>query len=357
MTHKLNIGIIGFGYWGPNLLRNFSLLENCNVAMVSDFRSQRLSIVGKTYPNVKVSLNSDDILLSPEIDAVVIATPVFTHYILAKKALQSGKHVLLEKPMTATSAEAIELYQLAKKKGLLIMVDHTFLYTGAVQKMKLLIDEGIIGKIRYFDSTRINLGLFQSDINVLWDLAPHDISILNYLVNEKPRSVNATGVSHTNNNIENIAYLTVNYSSGFIAHFSCSWTSPVKMRTMLIGGDKKMLVFNDLEPTEKLRVYDTGYDYKSYEDKFKVMVDYRTGDVYLPKIDLKEALFGLANDFVNCILLKTKPVSDFESGINVVRILEAAQKSIKNHGDEIQINYGDIKHRRNKKTPDKCESW
>jgi len=218
------------------------------------------------------------------------------------------------------------------------MVDHTFLYTGAVQKMKQLIESGSIGNVKYFDSTRINLGLFQPDINVLWDLAPHDISILNYLIQETPYSVNATGVSHTNNGIENIAYLTVNYKSGFISHFNCSWTSPVKIRTMLIGGDQKMMLFNDLEPTEKIRVYDTGYNYKSDEEKRKILVDYRAGDVYIPKVDVKEALFGMASDFINAIKNNSKPVSDFESGLNVIKILEASQLSIKQNGKEIILN-------------------
>lgn len=331
----MNVGIIGYGYWGPNLVRNFSLVSDCKVKIVSDFRTERLALVSKAYPSIEVSTNPDDILLNPAIDAVVIATPVFAHFELAKKALENGKHVLLEKPMTATVVEAEKLAEIAKQKNLLLMVDHTFLYTGAVQKMKSLIKDGSIGKIQYFDSTRINLGLFQSDVNVLWDLAPHDISILNYLVEDMPYSVNATGISHTNNNIENIAYLTVNYKSGFIAHFNCSWTSPVKIRTMLIGGDKKMLVFNDLEPTEKIRVYDTGYEHKTDEEKMRVLVDYRAGDVYMPKVDSKEALFGMASDFVNSIKNKTNPISDFESGLSVIRILEASQQSIKNNGKEI----------------------
>ena len=331
----MNIAIIGYGYWGPNLLRNFSQVNNCKVKKVSDFRSDRLVIVSKTYPGIKVSTDPDDILLSKEIDAVVIATPVFTHFSLAKKALENGKHVLLEKPMTSTIKEAEELMNLAKQKGLLLMVDHTFLYTGAVMKMKQIINEKSIGEIQYFDSSRINLGLFQIDVNVLWDLAPHDISILLHLINKKPYSVNATGVSHTKNGIENVAYLTINYSENFIAHFSCSWTSPVKLRTMLIGGDKKMLVFNDLEPSEKIRIYDTGYNYKTDEEKNRLMVDYRTGDVYIPKLESKEALFGMASDFINSIINKTEPLSNAQLGLDVIQILEASQQSIKNKGKEI----------------------
>jgi predicted dehydrogenase len=334
----LKCAILGFGYWGPNLVRNFNSVADCKVKYVCDFREERLSLVNKQYQNIITTKDFDEVLNDTEVDAVIIATPVFTHFELAKKALLKGKNVLLEKPMTSTSKEAYELFELAQKVNKLIMVDHTFLYTGAVQKMKQLIESGSIGNVKYFDSTRINLGLFQPDINVLWDLAPHDISILNYLIQETPYSVNATGVSHTNNGIENIAYLTVNYKSGFISHFNCSWTSPVKIRTMLIGGDQKMMLFNDLEPTEKIRVYDTGYNYKSDEEKRKILVDYRAGDVYIPKVDVKEALFGMASDFINAIKNNSKPVSNFESGLNVIKILEASQLSIKQNGKEIILN-------------------
>jgi len=331
----MNVGIIGYGYWGPNLVRNFSMVNDCTVKMVSDFRQERLAVVSKAYPTVTVTTDPDAILLSKEIDAVVIATPVFTHFSLAKKALENGKHVLLEKPMTATVKEAEELMTLAKQKNLLLMVDHTFLYTGAIKKMKQLIDEKTMGDIHYFDSSRINLGLFQPDVNVLWDLAPHDISMLLYLVKGKPYSVNATGISHTKNGIENIAYLTVNYSNDFIAHFSCSWTSPVKLRTLLIGGDKKMLLFNDLEPTEKIKIYDTGYNYKTDEEKKQLLVDYRTGDVFIPKLNTSEALLGMATDFVSSIQNKTEPLSTASLGLEVIKILEASQASIKNNGKEI----------------------
>jgi predicted dehydrogenase len=256
---------------------------------------------------------------------------------LAKKALENGKHVLLEKPMTNSVEEAEQLIELANKYKKVLMVDHTFLYTGAVQKMKKMIDEDVIGNIKYFDSTRINLGLFQPDVNVLWDLAPHDLSILNYLNSEKPLSVQATGISHTHNGIENIAYLTINYQSDFIAHFNCSWTSPVKIRLMLIGGDKKMVVFNDLEPTEKIKIYDTGYNHKTDEEKKRILVDYRAGDIFIPKIENKEALSGMAADFISAIINNTTPISNYQSGLSVIKILEASQKSIKNQGKEIII--------------------
>ncbi len=333
----MNIAIIGYGYWGPNLVRNFSAVANCKVKYVIDARTERLETVKKAYPNIEVNVLADLAMADTSVDALVIATPVFAHYALAKQALSSGKHVLIEKPMTATVAEAEELIELAKRNNLLLMVDHTFLYTGAIKKMKELIDANDLGGIQYFDSTRINLGLFQPDVNVLWDLAPHDISILLYLINSKPYSVNATGISHTNNGIENIAYLTVNYTNGFIAHFSCSWTSPVKLRTLLVGGDKKMVVFNDLEPSEKIRVYDTGYNFRTDEEKKRLLVDYRTGDVFIPKLEMKEALLGMANDFITCIQTKGVPVSNAELGLEVIKILEAAQQSIKQNGKEIKL--------------------
>ncbi len=333
----IKLAIIGYGYWGPNLVRNFANAKDCKVHTVVDFRTERLEVVKKNHINVNTTNNPEDVFNNNEIDAIVIATPVFTHFDLAKRALENGKHVLLEKPITSSVHEAEQLIEMADKYQKVLMVDHTFLYTGAVQKMKKMIDADEIGNVKYFDSTRINLGLFQPDVNVLWDLAPHDISILNYLKSEKPYSVQATGISHTNNGIENIAFLTVNYQSDFIAHFNCSWTSPVKIRMMLIGGDKKMVVFNDLEPTEKIKIYDTGYNHKTDEEKNKILVDYRAGDIFIPKIENKEALAGMATDFISAIINNTTPISSFQSGLDVVKILEAAQTSIKNKGKEIII--------------------
>jgi predicted dehydrogenase len=333
----IKIGIIGYGYWGPNLVRNFNGNKNFRIDKVADSRQERLDLLHKTYPTIGITTNSDDIIHDPTIDAVAVATPVFTHFKFAKAVLENGKHVLLEKPMTSTVHEAEELIEIAEKKSLTLMVDHTYLYTAAVQKMKQLIDNNSIGTVKYLDSTRINLGLFQPDINVLWDLAPHDISILTYLVNETPYSLNATGISHTKNGLENIAFLTVNYESGLIAHFNCSWSSPVKIRLMLIGGDKKMIVFNDLEPTEKIKIYDTGYSVKTDEEKQKLLVDYRTGDIFIPKTPNTEALTLMVEDFAQSILNKRIPVANFGSGYAVIKILEAASRSIKNHGKEIVI--------------------
>lgn len=334
----VNIGIIGYGYWGPNLVRNFFAAKDCNVKLVADSRPERLAQLRKVFPAIEGVGNAEEIIYSPDIDAVVIATPVSTHFRLAKMALLEGKHVLIEKPMTSSVRDAEMLINLAIQKRVLLMVDHTFLYTGGVEKMKQLVLSEELGRIKYLDSTRINLGLFQSDINVLWDLAPHDLSILSYISEERPYSVNATGITHTYNNIENIAYLTVNYESGFIAHFNCSWTSPVKVRMMLIGGDKKMILFNDLEPTEKIKIYDSGYSYSNDEERKQVMVDYRTGDIHVPKLKTTEALLGMATDFVTCIEGNKQPRSNSLLGLDVVRILEASDKSIKNQGREVVLD-------------------
>jgi predicted dehydrogenase len=333
----INVAIIGYGYWGPNLVRNFNSVEGCSVKWVSDLRDERLTTVKKLYSNIQTTSDIDELLNDAEVDAVIIATPVHTHFSMAKKALEKGKNVLLEKPMTQSAEEAKELIALSRQKGLVLMVDHTFLYTGAVNKIKSLISNGELGEIEYFDSTRINLGLFQPDVNVLWDLAPHDISILFHLIQERPISVCATGVSHTPNGIENIAYLTVNYASKKIAHFSCSWASPVKIRKILIGGSKKMVVFDDVEPTEKVKIYDTGYNVTNDDDKRNLLVDYRTGDIFVPKLAQKEALSGMAKDFIHSIQTGEKPLSDCIIGLEVVQILEAAQNSIRNNGKEVML--------------------
>ncbi|HXH18245.1 MAG TPA: Gfo/Idh/MocA family oxidoreductase [Chitinophagales bacterium] len=335
----MNVAIIGFGYWGPNLLRNFLQRSDCEVKLVCDLRPERLKMAKTNYPAVCTVNSPDDVFKDKMIDAVCIATPAYTHYELAKKALQNGKHVLIEKPMTSTTAEADTLINLALRKKKVLLVDHTFLYTGAVKAIKLIVESGTIGKIKYFDSTRINLGLFQPDINVLWDLAPHDISILNYLVKEKPVSLNATGISHNHTGLENIAYLTLNYKSSLIAHFSCSWTSPVKIRKILIGGSNQMILFDDVEPTEKVKVYDTSYDIKPHTDETKrqLLVDYRVGDIYIPKLEKTEALAGVVEDFVMAVTKGEKPLSDMHDGLEVVKILEAADKSIKSHGKEVKL--------------------
>lgn len=333
----INVGIVGFGYWGPNLARNFSAQKNARLYAIAESRGERQQLIKSYYPDILIYKNAYELINDTKVDAVIIATPVFTHFDFASKALLNGKHVLIEKPMTANAADASELILISERKGLTLMVDHTFLYTGAVKKMKELVETDIIGSIQYFDSTRINLGLFQPDVNVLWDLAPHDISILNHLVQERPYSINATGISHLKNGIENVAYLTVNYNSNIMAHFNCSWTSPVKVRQTLVGGDKKMILYNDIEPSEKIRIYDTSYSVKSEEEQHQVLIDYRQGDVIIPKLSNHEALNYVAKDFLNSIINNVAPLSHGIQGYEVVKILEAAQKSIINNGKEIKL--------------------
>lgn len=333
----INIAIVGYGYWGPNLVRNFNAVDGCRVKWVSDLRPDRLSALAKLYPNIKTTSDIADLYNDDDLSAIVIATPVHTHFAMAKMALERGKHVLLEKPMTSSVAEAEELIALAERYNRVLMVDHTFLYTGAIQKIKSLINEESLGKLQYFDSTRINLGLIQPDVNVLWDLAPHDLSILFHLYPEKPYSIQARGVSHTGNGIENIAYLTLNYESDFIAHFNCSWSSPVKLRNILIGGDKRMVLFDDIEPAEKVKLYEKGFDVKNDEEKRNLLVNYRSGDIFLPHIPNKEALFSMATDFIRSIKEGTTPVSDSNTGLQVVKVLQAAQVSIKEKGREIVL--------------------
>lgn len=334
----IKLGIIGYGYWGPNLVRNFFGQNDCTIKAVADSRPERLEHLNQLYPSITAVLNADEIINNPEIDAVIIATPVHTHFTLAHKALTMGKHVFVEKPMASSVSECEKLIELSIQKNLVLMVDHTFLYTGAVEKIKELIDTDILGNIKYMDSTRINLGLFQPDINVLWDLAPHDLSILRYLYDATPYSINATGISHTHNGIENIAFMTINYTSGFIAHLNCSWTSPVKVRMMMIGGDKKMIVYNDVEPTEKIKVYDTAYQVKTDEDKNKILIDYRVGDIYVPKISNKEALASVATDFITGICENKLPRSSYIIGLDIIKMLEASERSIKNNGIEVKLS-------------------
>ena len=336
---KVKVAVIGYGYWGPNIVRNFHSLSNCDVRYVVDPRPDRLAMVTKHYPNIRTLNSVRDAVHDPEIDAIIVATPVSSHFDIAKMALENDKHVLIEKPMASSVNEAEKLIELSLRKKRILMVDHTFLYTGSVQRIKSLINDDALGEIKYIDSTRINLGLFQSDANVLWDLAPHDISIVNYLCHETPYSVQAVGVSHTNNDIENIGYLTLNYESGMIVHFHCSWTSPIKLRRFLIGGERKMIVWDDMEPSEKVKVYDSGYSFSSDEQKKKILVDYRVGDIFVPKIENKEALSALAEDFLGSILNATSPISNAISGINVVKVLEAAQISIKANGKEVAVKY------------------
>ena len=329
----LRIGVIGYGYWGPNIVRNFSTANGSEVTMVCDMNQQTLKKVKKSYPQINVTDNIDELIKKPEVDAIAICTPVFTHHDLAKKALEEGKSVFLEKPFTYTVAEAEDLIELAAKKNLKLMVDHTFLYTGAVRKIRQLVDDGILGNLYYFDSVRVNLGLFQHDVNVVWDLAPHDISIMDYIIGEKPQAVVATGASHFGRGLEDIAYLTFYYDHNIIAHINANWLSPVKVRTTLIGGEKKMLVWNDLEPDEKIKIYDKGVKVKTKEGQYNLLVDYRSGDMWAPKVEQTEALKLMAEKFVDYVKNGGTVINDGIAGLNNVRMLEAANKSLHNKGE------------------------
>lgn len=333
----MRIGVIGYGYWGPNLMRNLAEIDAVELRWCADKRADRCALAKKRYPFVSVTENPDDILGDPAVDAVVIATPVFTHYPLARQALEKGKHVLVEKPMTHTVAEGEKLLELADRKGLVLMVDHTFIYTGAVRKMKEIIDVGELGDLHYLDSVRVNLGLFQHDVDVLWDLAPHDLAILTYLIHDAPRSVSATGADHTGSGFSDVAYMTVHFSNNFIAHFHVNWLSPVKIRQMLIGGGRRMLVYNDMEPSEKVRVYDRGIRVTTEDSIYKTLVDYRTGDMWAPKLDNREALSVECEHFVECVRFSKMPWSNAVAGLNVVRLLEAASKSLAAGGAGVPV--------------------
>jgi predicted dehydrogenase len=332
----LNIGVVGYGYWGPNIVRNFNAIDGAKVISLCDLNEGSLGKARKIYPAMATSTDVNDVLSSKDIDAVAIITPVFTHFELAKKALENGKHVFVEKPFTSTIAEAEQLIKLADKKNLKLMVDHTFLFTGAVRRIKELIDEGTLGKLYYYDSMRVNLGLFQHDVNVVWDLAPHDFAIMDYVIPEKPLAISATGEVHYNG-FEDIAYVTVYCENNIIAHFNVNWLSPVKIRTTLIGGDKKMLVWNDIEADEKLKVYDKGVDIKTRENVYDLLVSYRSGDAWIPRVQQIEALKMEAEYFVDCVTNDKTPVNDGLAGLRIVKMLEAANASIKDKGRLIEL--------------------
>ncbi|TSA44594.1 MAG: gfo/Idh/MocA family oxidoreductase [Deltaproteobacteria bacterium] len=333
----IRIGVIGYGYWGPNVVRNFNIANGSQVTMVCDMNQQSLKKVKKTYPHVRITTDCGELIKDPKVDAVAIATPVFTHYEFAKMALAEGKSVFVEKPFTYTNAQGEELIGLAEKKKLKIMVDHTFLYTGAVKKIKQLVEDNVLGNLYYFDSMRVNLGLFQHDVNVVWDLAPHDISIMDYVLEERPLAVIATGAGHFGRGLEDIAYLTFYYNNNIIAHINVNWLSPVKVRTTLIGGQKKMLVWNDLEPDEKLKIYDKGVQVRTKEGKYNLLVDYRSGDMWAPKIEQTEALKLMAESFVDYIENGIAVVNDGIAGLNIVKMLTAANKSLNNKGKTVYL--------------------
>ena len=331
----IRVGVIGYGYWGPVVARNLHGADSCRLAAICDANPAAQDRARKAFPGAEITGDAAEILHSPSIDAVAVVTPVWTHFEFAKAALENGKHVFVEKPFTASSAEAEELIELAAAKRLQVMVDHTFLFTGAVRKIRQLIDDGVLGKLFYYDSTRVNLGLFQHDVNVIWDLAPHDLSIMDHLLDARPESVSATGQCHLNG-LEDLAYITI-YFPNMLAHISVNWLSPVKVRTTLLGGEKKMVLWNDLEADEKVKVYDKGVDIVNRQGVYDLLVSYRSGDMWAPKVDQSEALKAEAGYFVECIEKSQAPLNDGAAGLRVVRMLEAAGQSLREHGRPIAV--------------------
>ena len=329
--------ILGLGYWGPKLVRNFLINKDITGVIGCDKNPDRLQFIKDSFPGVTVSDNFGNTLKDPEVNIVAIATPVDTHFMFAKQSLEANKNIWIEKPFTATSAEAIELISIAEKNNLKIFVDHTFIYTGAVQKIKELIDVNTLGDIIYFDSVRVNLGLFQHDVNVIWDLAPHDLSIMDYLINKKVIAVSANGIANYYEH-ENIAHLSVYFENNCFAHLHVNWTSPVKIRRMIIAGKKKMLVFDDMENSEKVKIYDSGVEIINVEKIYHALAQYRIGDMHSPIVNQTEALALGVKEFIAAIKENRKPLTGGEEGLKVVKILEAAEKSIKARGKLVEIN-------------------
>lgn len=332
----MNFGVIGYGYWGPNVVRNLASLEGSHVVAIADIGEGARARAQKAYPHTLVTNDPMEIIKSTAIDAVAVVSPVWTHYELAKAALENGKHVFVEKPLTSNSAQAQQLIELAHRKKLLIMVDHTFLFTGAVIKIRQLLQEKVLGQLYYYDAIRVNLGLFQHDINVLWDLAPHDLSIMDHLIESKPEAIVATGQKHLNGH-EDMAYLTLYFPDKVIAHINVNWLSPVKIRTTLIGGEKKMMVWNDLVADEKIRVYDKGVNITSQEGVYEMLVHYRSGDMWSPQLEQGEALRRELAYFVECISSGKEPFNDGCAGLRVVKILEAASQSLEKRGSLVYL--------------------
>lgn len=330
-SEVLRFGVIGYGYWGPNVVRNLDQLDKADVLGVSDLSASARKRVQKAYPHLEVISDPAELLSSTEIDAIAVVTPVWTHFELAKAALENGKHVFVEKPFTSTTAQAEELIELAARKNLKIMVDHTFLFTPAVRKIRQLLNEDALGRLYYYDSTRVNLGLFQHDVNVIWDLAPHDLSIMDHLISQRPEAIVATGQSHLNG-FEDMAFLTLYFPDKIIAHINVNWLSPVKIRTTLIGGEKKMLVWNDQAADDQIKIYDRGVTVTSPEGVYNLLVNYRSGDMLAPRIERGEALTNELNYFVDCITNDETPMNDGQAGMRVVKMLEASSKSVRQRG-------------------------
>ena len=333
----LRVGVVGYGYWGPNVVRNFQSQEHSTVTMICDSRPEARHRILRQYPGVEVTAEASEITHSPNIDVVAIVTPVWTHFELAKDALLNGKHVFVEKPFTCTAWQAEELIELAGRKRLTIMVDHTFLFTGAVQKIKELIVAGELGTLYYYDSMRVNLGLFQHDVNVIWDLAPHDLAIMDYLLPGQPQGLVASGEKHVNH-VEDIAFITIYYPNQLIAHINVNWLSPIKVRTTLVGGKKKLLMWNDLNVDEKLKIYDKGVEKSTREGVYDLLVSYRSGDMWAPRIDSNvEALKMEIQHMNHCVINGTTPINDGQAGLRIVKMLEAANESLNRRGGQINL--------------------
>jgi predicted dehydrogenase len=332
----VGVGVIGYGYWGPNIVRNLLALADARVVGICDKNPAALRRAEGINHGTRLASDPQEIFSSPDIDAVAVVSPVWTHYQLAKAALEHGKHIFVEKPFTRTVAEAEDLIEIAQKKNLKIMVDHTFLFTGAVRKIRQLVDDGTLGSLYYYDSTRVNLGLFQHDVNVVWDLAPHDLSILDHLIQKHPEAIVATGEKHLNG-LEDVAFITIYFPGNVIAHVNVNWLSPVKVRTTLIGGEKRMLVWNDLEADEKIKVYDKGVEMGNGEGVYNLLVSYRSGDMWAPKVDQCEALRSELAYFINCITSGETPFNDGEAGLRVVKMLDAAETSLKGKGKAVYL--------------------
>ena len=334
----IKIGVIGYGYWGPNLVRNFAEVKDARVTMVSDRKAERLGQVERRYPGVRTTTDPMALISDPDVDAVVIATPVEYHFDLAMATLRAGKHVLVEKPIASSSEQAARMVDEAQARNLVLMVDHTFVYTGAVQKIRDLTSDGDLGEIYYYDSVRINLGLFQHDVNVLWDLAVHDLSIMDYVLHRPVVAVSATGLAHVPGSPENIAYMTMFFDGPLIAHVHVNWLAPVKIRRTLLGASRRMIVFDDLETSEKVKVYDRGISVDpSPENVYQMLVGYRAGDMWAPKIAQLEALSVEATHFVDCVANRKAPLTDGPAGLRIVKLLEAASASMAAQGQLVKV--------------------
>jgi predicted dehydrogenase len=334
----LGIGVVGYGYWGPNLVRNFADASGASLVGISDLSAERLAEARRRYPSARVTQSYAELLADPTINALAIATPVSSHFDLAMQALDRGKHVLVEKPLAASSEQARRLIDEASRRNLVLMVDHTFVYTGAVRKIAELVRSGVLGDVYYYDSVRVNLGLFQHDVNVIWDLAVHDMAILDFVLPSKPVAASATGISHIPGQPENVAYITLFFADAKIAHLHVNWLAPVKVRRTLIGGSEKMIVYDDIEPSEKVKVYDKGVTVSTgSEEVYKLLVSYRSGDMWAPKLDQTEALQIETRHFIDCINNHKQSETDGHAGLRVVRLLEAAEKSMRNRGQLVDL--------------------